>query len=38
MSCNVKADSTALFNLVFALQLAHSQGEIEEAEMHFVLS
>jgi hypothetical protein len=38
MSCNVKTDSTAFFNLVFALQLAHSSGNITEAEMQFVLN
>lgn len=33
ISCNVKTESTSFFNLVFALQLAHSQNEITESEM-----
>ena len=38
MSCNVKTDSTAFFNLIFALQLAHSNNDITEKEMQFVMN
>lgn len=34
----MKTESTSFFNLIFALQLAHSQNEITESEMQFVMN
>lgn len=38
MSCNIKTDSSSLFNLVFALQLGLSSQDIEEKEMQYILN
>ena len=34
----MKTDSSSFFNLVFSLQIAQSNGEIEEREMQYVLN